>query len=421
MADQWYYTVDGRQTGPVSAAELKKMAVSGRLKPSEYIWRDGFADWVKAKTLKALFPEDGQVSAAPLQFADSRGDSRQELGNIPPGSAAEDVRETDAEPRPGDAWEEDDDDRPRRKRNKQTGSGTLIGVIVGVMVLVGGIVTGAILLLRSGDKNAGPANEQAVVDAVTLVREYQTDRNAADQKYKGKTLLVQGPVIFRNGAILHLETELPSILPGVQPGTTDQVLAKFTNVKDCAGIAPGAVVQVQGECKGFNHELDVELHHCKLVKQVGQLPFKQPQAKNAPKFNPPKFNPPVVNPPNQQPVNPPVKIVAGKEVFRVQNKLSPGDAFDKRRANSYCKIHTFRMNAGKTYVIDLMTNIQGFDPYLRLEDSQGKQLAEDDDGGGFPNARIFFTPAQDDDYRLIATTFGDRQSGSYTLTVREKQ
>jgi hypothetical protein len=59
------------------------------------------------------------------------------------------------------------------------------------------------------------------------------------------------------------------------------------------------------------------------------------------------------------------------------------------------------------------------DSYLRLESAAGQQLAQDDDGGGFPNARIMFVAPRTEEYRIIATTF-QPATGAYTLTVRQQ-
>jgi hypothetical protein len=61
-----------------------------------------------------------------------------------------------------------------------------------------------------------------------------------------------------------------------------------------------------------------------------------------------------------------------------------------------------------------------FDPYLRLEDPGGREVAHDDDSGGFPNARITFRAPQAGDYRVVCTTYAPRQAGSYVLTVRQQ-
>ena len=55
MADEWHYTNDGSQQGPVSASELKQLAASGSLSPSDLVWKEGMAEWKPASSVKGLF------------------------------------------------------------------------------------------------------------------------------------------------------------------------------------------------------------------------------------------------------------------------------------------------------------------------------------------------------------------------------
>jgi hypothetical protein len=100
----------------------------------------------------------------------------------------------------------------------------------------------------------------------------------------------------------------------------------------------------------------------------------------------------------------------------VKGRLTPKDALDKAHQDSYHKVHTLKLTPGRAYRIDLKSD--DFDAYLRLEDSQGKALAEDDDSGGGTDARIVFTPTKEDTYRLVVTTFAKGDTGAYSLTVR---
>src|SRR5262245_42367660 len=105
--------------------------------------------------------------------------------------------------------------------------------------------------------------------------------------------------------------------------------------------------------------------------------------------------------------------------LKVEDQISKDDPEDAVRKGSYRKVHPFKMEAGKTYVIDMITRSPGLDPYLRLEDPAGKQVAFDADGGGFPNARITFTAERGGEHKIVATTFGKRMTGKYLLTVRQ--
>ncbi|MBN2389858.1 MAG: WD40 repeat domain-containing protein [Anaerolineae bacterium] len=63
-------------------------------------------------------------------------------------------------------------------------------------------------------------------------------------------------------------------------------------------------------------------------------------------------------------------------------------------------------------------NYYEFDPYLRLSDSSGNVIAEDDDSGGNYNARIagFILP-HDGTYSIETRDYHGRRSGSYTLSL----
>ncbi len=61
----WYYAEQGQQRGPVAFEELQALAASGRLRPSDLVWREGLPEWVPASTQPGLFAAPPQ-SPAPL-------------------------------------------------------------------------------------------------------------------------------------------------------------------------------------------------------------------------------------------------------------------------------------------------------------------------------------------------------------------
>lgn len=56
MSAQWFYTKNGQRMGPVTDAELKQLAASGTILPTDQIWKEGMSEWKPASTLKSLFP-----------------------------------------------------------------------------------------------------------------------------------------------------------------------------------------------------------------------------------------------------------------------------------------------------------------------------------------------------------------------------
>ena len=78
--------------------------------------------------------------------------------------------------------------------------------------------------------------------------------------------------------------------------------------------------------------------------------------------------------------------------------------------------HDHKLEAGKTYVIDMRSAV--FDTYLKLLDTKGTLLAENDDiAPNNLNSRIIFTPKESGTFRIVATSFQERGRGTYTLTI----
>jgi hypothetical protein len=92
------------------------------------------------------------------------------------------------------------------------------------------------------------------------------------------------------------------------------------------------------------------------------------------------------------------------------------------RKDSHYKAFPIKMKAKTFYVIDMVRSgdDEQFDPFLYLEDGDGKIVAFDDDSGGNLNARIVFQPRRAGDYRIIASTLMPA-TGAFTLTIRTQQ
>ncbi|MGQ9576817.1 MAG: DUF4339 domain-containing protein [Thermoguttaceae bacterium] len=66
-AIQWYYWRGGQQFGPVSSAELKRLADQKDLAPEALVWREGMAQWVPARSVRGLFEGEAALpKATPL-------------------------------------------------------------------------------------------------------------------------------------------------------------------------------------------------------------------------------------------------------------------------------------------------------------------------------------------------------------------
>jgi thiol-disulfide isomerase/thioredoxin len=84
--------------------------------------------------------------------------------------------------------------------------------------------------------------------------------------------------------------------------------------------------------------------------------------------------------------------------------------------NHYYKVFTFKMEEGKTYRIDHMSD--DIDAYLFLEDPDGITLAQDDDGGDGLNSRIIHLAKKTGLYRIIPTTLPPNKTGKFILEVK---
>jgi len=52
---KWYVAIDGKQRGPISSLDLRKLVKLKRLKPSDLLWKEGLSDWVEAGSIQGLF------------------------------------------------------------------------------------------------------------------------------------------------------------------------------------------------------------------------------------------------------------------------------------------------------------------------------------------------------------------------------
>jgi hypothetical protein len=135
----WFYSAGDARQGPVTELELRRLAMDGKLKPSDLVWKDGMPDWVEARTVEAVFPRRAEAEPDP----DDRP-SRRRLDDDRPSRRGR--RDDDDDDRPrirrtADDLDDDYDDRPRRRDEKP-------GQIqaVAIMMLVGGILAVLVFL-----------------------------------------------------------------------------------------------------------------------------------------------------------------------------------------------------------------------------------------------------------------------------------
>jgi hypothetical protein len=150
--EEWYYTTNNQQMGPVSWDELRQLASTGLLKPSDLVWKDGIGDWVKAERREGLFttrPRAARTAeprtAEPRTAEPRRAELAAEADDRPRGRSRRDDDDYDDD-RPRRRRDEDDDyddDRPRRRRRRAS-EGMPVGAKVAI---IGGSVALGVLIL----------------------------------------------------------------------------------------------------------------------------------------------------------------------------------------------------------------------------------------------------------------------------------
>ena len=195
---QWYYSKNNQRQGPVSSEQLKQLAATGQLQPSDLVWKEGMAQWAAASSIKGLFA--APAAPPPPNFPPV-------IQNCPPTQATT-------------GW------NPPFKLSLGFYSWPAVAALLlccfpfGLYLVwthpswtrnvkvVWSAAWLVLVLMVSASRNtnehsrrtsSSPTadNKQKAatvvsVDAWTLVADYKDNEVAADEKYKGKTLKVNG-------------------------------------------------------------------------------------------------------------------------------------------------------------------------------------------------------------------------------------
>src|SRR5438128_6526821 len=68
----WFAMIGGKQTGPISRAELGLKTAAGQVGPRTYLWKEGMESWVRAKDLAEVSPLFA-AAAPPARNGQQRG------------------------------------------------------------------------------------------------------------------------------------------------------------------------------------------------------------------------------------------------------------------------------------------------------------------------------------------------------------
>ncbi len=64
MSQDWYYAVNGRQSGPVAETLLKQLVGSGQIGAHDLVWREGMQEWQPVSSVPGLLAVPTATSSA---------------------------------------------------------------------------------------------------------------------------------------------------------------------------------------------------------------------------------------------------------------------------------------------------------------------------------------------------------------------
>ncbi|MEK6238910.1 MAG: PPC domain-containing protein, partial [Planctomycetales bacterium] len=99
--------------------------------------------------------------------------------------------------------------------------------------------------------------------------------------------------------------------------------------------------------------------------------------------------------------------------------VAPGANVAGRLPVGGSAFYSFQADAGEVFQASLGSD--DFDPYLRLYDARGNQVAENDDGGGSLQGRITQMFTEQGVYRLQVSSLGNGGGGDFQLALDQQQ
>jgi hypothetical protein len=89
MPTTWYIARDGKQHGPITDPEFRKLVELGHLKGTDYVWHDGAADWMPGTQFldpSAAAKPEPQPASAPPASGSQESQTPGESSQLPPAS-----------------------------------------------------------------------------------------------------------------------------------------------------------------------------------------------------------------------------------------------------------------------------------------------------------------------------------------------
>lgn len=283
MSTEWFVNRNGGpKAGPFSTTQLKELAANGTLQPTDFVWKEGQSEWVKAGQIKGLFPTTLPRSVP-----------------LPP------ITPVASTP------------RPRGGKTNKTSSWRRI--IMAALLFIIGLpifcLGGGWMLfyIAQSNRNQGPDEPTSIppgatqVTAGELLAVYKNEF-AGDKKYKDKEIYVTGEVIFHqhirrligDGFLTLPEVWLsekydekmdgPSEL-SEPSGLIPHIHCEFSSHDNmdyhekinlaAAGDRKGVAITIRGVCYGKWGGNDVKLTKCSILTSLDEIKAKAKSRKDA--------------------------------------------------------------------------------------------------------------------------------------------
>jgi len=265
MAEQWYVARGKEKFGPYSAAQLKALATQGRLVPTDMLHKEGMPKWVPADKIKGLFvaraasmqPQPTSASpsppAAPVAKHACAPPALPPSAVIPKSEApSSDLHEPVIHPnsRAGQMIA-----GCRRRRIIRKG---VIFVVLACLTF-SGVAWFFFIRPRPGSSDGDTAGALEVT-AKEILEAYGTNMRTADEKYKGKTVQIEGVLLSSHRDNDNRRTEVSVVAEG---GVFDCFFDDRAN-GDVVKVPKSDLLAVRGVF-GFRHDRLV-MEKCEWVE-----------------------------------------------------------------------------------------------------------------------------------------------------------
>ena len=78
MSDEWYFSNDGQQSGPVSTDQMQQLVTSGEITSKTLLWHEDLSDWTPAEKVEGVFPASARKRPGPPPLKNSTSNSQQD-------------------------------------------------------------------------------------------------------------------------------------------------------------------------------------------------------------------------------------------------------------------------------------------------------------------------------------------------------